>query len=63
MDDDQLDVIAGIAMRLAAASTERFTGKISFEANLNQGIVGDIHVNRFEVVRLKRIRGVRSGGI
>ena len=63
MGDDQIAVIAGIAVRLATASSERFTGKISFETNMNQGVVGDMHVNRTEIVRISKIRGVRSKGV
>lgn len=63
MADDQLEAITGIAVRLAFARTERFTGKISFEVNLNQGTAGDMHVNKAEVVRMKRTRAVRSGGL
>jgi len=63
MADDQIEMMVGIAIRLATAKTESFTGRISFEVNLNQGTAGDMHVNKAEVVRMKRNRGVRSGGL
>ena len=62
-DTDQLEIITGIVLRLAAVRAERWTGKINFEINANQGGFGDMHVNRGEVVRLQKKRRVRSSGI
>lgn len=63
MRDDQIDALTGIALRIATAGAEGFTGKICFEANMNQGIIGDMHVQRGEVVKIGKRRSVRSAGI
>ena len=63
MREDQIDVIISIAVRIATAGAEGFTGQIRFEANMNQGVIGDMHVQRGEVVKVGRKRAVRSGGV
>ena len=60
LGNDQLEIIAGIALRMAEISSERWTGKITFDINVNQGGIGDMHVNRGEVVRIKKTRQVRT---
>ena len=59
----QLETIAGIALRIAAASSEKWTGQIVFSVNVHQGGLGDTGIQRNEVMRLSKKRGVRSGGV
>jgi hypothetical protein len=61
LDTPQLEVIAGVAVRLASVSSERWTGKITFELTTNQGgISGDLKVNRGETVAIAKKRRIRS---
>ena len=63
-DAEQIEVMEAIAVRVAGIKVERYTGEVSFSLNANQGAIGDIQVNRREIVRLKkRGRTVRSGGV
>lgn len=63
-DEEQLEIITCIAARMAAAKSDRYTGKTVFELNTNQGGLGDMRVDRSEVVRLvKKNRRIRSSGI
>jgi len=59
-DSDQMEILSVIASRMAALKSERWTGRINFELNSNQGGLCDVHVNRVEVVRLKKQRSVRK---
>jgi len=61
--EQQLEIIAGMAVRIASASSEKWTGQIVFSVNMHQGGLGDMGVSRNEVVRLTKKRGVRSGGL
>jgi len=62
-DDDQVEIISGVALRMAAAKAERYTGQINFQVNMHMGGLGDMGVSRNEIVRLQKKRGVRSGGV
>jgi len=62
-DNEQLEIIAGIVLRIAAGKAERYTGQIVFQVNMHQGGLGDMGVSRNEIVRLQKKRGVRSGGL
>jgi len=63
LDDDQQEIIAGIVLRMASAKAERWTGQVSFIVNFGQGGIGDMQVNRGEVVRLQKKRKVRDSGL
>jgi len=63
MDHSQLEILSNIALRIASAAAERWTGQITFSVNMHMGGLGDMGVNRGEVVRLQKKRGVRSGGV
>lgn len=63
LDDAQTEIIAGIAVRIATAKSEKWTGQITFVVNVGQGGFGDMSVNRNEVVRVQKKRTVRSGGL
>jgi hypothetical protein len=62
-DEVQLQVIAGVAVRVASVSAEKWTGKISIDLNASQGVFGDMHVNKGEVVKLLKKRRVVSQGV
>ena len=63
-DDTQLEVLAAIVVRMAGLKAERWTGKVSFELNSNLGSLGDLHVNKGEIVRFGgKKRKTRSRGI
>jgi hypothetical protein len=58
---DQVDALAIVAVKMATIRAESWTGEVSFSLNANQGAVGDVHVNRREVVRIgMKKRGVRG---
>jgi hypothetical protein len=59
-DAEQIEIITVIVAKMAVLKAEKWTGKINFELNTNQGGFGDMHVNRGEVVRFKKQRGVRG---
>jgi hypothetical protein len=62
-DDEQIEILSGIALRMAAGKAERYTGQINFQVNMHMGGLGDMGVSRNEIVRLQKKRGVRSGGM
>ena len=59
-DETQLDILAGIAVRMAGIKAEKWTGQITFVLNSNQGAFGDTHVNKGEIIRTQKKRKVRS---
>jgi len=63
MDGVQLEILSNIALRIATASAERWTGQITFSVNMHLGGFGDVEINRRDVLRLQKKRGVRSGGL
>lgn len=62
-DDDQLEIMSAIALRIAAISAEKFTGSVTVVFNANQGALGDTHVNKTEVLRIQKKRKSRDGGL
>jgi hypothetical protein len=62
-DEVQLQVIAGVAVRVASASSEQYTGKLVISLNANQGVFGDMHVNKGEIVKFVKKRRVLSHGV
>lgn len=63
LDHGQVEIIKSIAIKIASASTEKWTGKINFELNANNGSFCDMHVQKSEVVRFRKKRRVRSSGL
>lgn len=63
LDDTHVETLGGIVSRMLSVVSEKWTGKISFELNANQGRFGDTHVNKSEIIRAKKKRGYRSSGI
>ena len=60
-DREQLEALTGIALRMATAKADSWTGKINFELNVSQGGLSDMHVHKGEVVRFqKKTRRIRS---
>jgi len=58
---DQVDALSIVAVKMATIRAENWTGEVSFSLNANQGAVGDVHINRREVVRIgTKKRGVRG---
>jgi len=53
-DDDQCEIIAGIVLRVMSIKAERWTGNLALSLNAVSGVVADMHVNRGEVVRLRK---------
>ena len=64
-DEAQIEVLAGVAVRLATIKAEQWTGSLTIQINATQGSAGDMHVSRSEIVRLtgKKRRNVRSAGV
>lgn len=61
LDSIQVEVIMGVALRLAEISSDKWSGKITFEIVTNQGgIVDGMRINRGEVVKFGKKRRVRS---
>lgn len=53
-DDDQCEILAGIVLRVMSIKAERWTGNLALSLNAVSGVVADMHVNRGEVVRLRK---------
>ena len=62
-DEAQLEILGGVIVRMASVKAESWTGQLTFILNSHQGSVGDMHVNRGEVIRLQKKRGLRSSGV
>ena len=62
LNDPDVDVVASIVLRMMTVTAEKWTGKIAFELNANQGAFGDTHVNKSEIIRRGKVRGVRGRG-
>jgi len=62
-DETQLEIMAGIAVRIASVKAERWSGQITFVVNASQGGFGDMQINRGEIMRIGKTRRVRSGGL
>jgi|WetSurMetagenome_2_1015567.scaffolds.fasta_scaffold125088_1 hypothetical protein len=61
--DEQIEILAGIAVKMATIQTERFTGQMTFILNVHQGGLGDMHINKGEIFRPQKKRRIRSEGI
>ncbi len=55
-DASQLEIFSGIAVRMAGIKAEGWTGQTTFVLNYHVGGVGDMQVNRGEIVRLQKKR-------
>lgn len=63
-DEGQLECLAGIAVRMATIKADTWTGSITVEMNVSQGVIADTFCNsRERIGGLKKKRRVRSGGI
>lgn len=60
LNDTDIDVVAGIVLRMMTVTAEKWTGKIAFELNANQGAFGDTHVNKSEIIRRPKARSMRG---
>lgn len=60
LKDNDVDIVAGIVLRMMTVTAEGWTGKIAFELNASQGSFGDTKVNKSEVIRRSKVRGVRG---
>lgn len=60
---DKIEVLSTVAVKMALVEAEGFTGRMTFEVNAIDGQVGDVHITRGEVMRIKKPRRIRSSGV
>ncbi|MBB5348703.1 hypothetical protein JWG42_07650 [Desulfoprunum benzoelyticum] len=51
-DETQTEILAGILVKMATTKAQRWSGRITFVLDYHLGLLGDMQVNRHEVVRL-----------
>jgi len=64
-DVGQLECLSGIAVRMATIKADSWTGNITVEMNVSQGVIADTFCSSRERIGggVKKKRRVRSGGI
>lgn len=62
-NDQELEIIAGIVLRMASVKSEKWSGKLNFGLLAKGGGFADAEVDRSEKIKFSRKRRVRSSGL
>ena len=60
-DEAQTEIVASILVKMATTKAQRWSGRMTFVLDYHRGFLGDMEVNRHEIVRLNTRRKAEGG--
>jgi hypothetical protein len=59
-DEAQTEILGTILIKMAATKAQLWSGRITFALDYHRGLLGDMQVNRHEIVRFNTLRKAKA---